>query len=100
MRQRRDSRAACYHPAQMTQDNPTIELQRTRRAVAPRLLTEPAPNQSELETMLTIAARVPDHGRLVPWRFIVIDRDGATRLGDVIARTYADDHPEADAERL
>lgn len=80
--------------------NPTIELQRTRRAVAPRLLTEPAPSESELETMLTIAARVPDHGRLAPWRFIVIDREGAARLGDVIARTYAADHPDADPERL
>jgi len=80
--------------------NPTIELQRNRRSVAPRLLNEPAPSESEIETMLTIAARVPDHGRLVPWRFIVIDRDGAVRLGDVIAQTYAADHPDADAERL
>ena len=80
--------------------NPTIELQRTRRSVAPRLLNEPAPSESEIETMLTIAARVPDHGRLVPWRFIVIDREGAVRLGDVIAQTYATDHPDADAERL
>lgn len=80
--------------------NPTIDLQRTRRSVAPRLLTEPAPSESELETMLTVAARVPDHGRLVPWRFVVIDRDGAARLGDVIAGVYAADHPEADAERL
>lgn len=84
----------------MNPDNSTIELQRTRRAVAPRLLTEPAPSESELETMLTIAARVPDHGRLVPWRFIVINRDAAVRLGDVIARTYAADHPDANAERL
>lgn len=83
-----------------TTTNPTLELQRTRRSVAPRLLTEPAPSESELETMLTIAARVPDHGRLTPWRFIVINRDGAERLGDVIARTYAADHPDADAERL
>lgn len=88
------------HDTNATPTNPTVELQRTRRSVAPRLLTEPAPSESELETMLTIAARVPDHGRLVPWRFIVIDRDGAARLGDVIARTYAADHPEADAARL
>ena len=93
---------ACYHPAHMDSavTNPTIELQRNRRSVAPRLLNEPAPSESEIETMLTIAARVPDHGRLVPWRFIVIDRDGAVRLGDVIAQTYAADHPDADAERL
>lgn len=96
----RDWCGGCYHPAHMNPDNPTIELQRTRRSVAPRLLTEPAPSESELETMLAIAARVPDHGRLTPWRFIVIDREAATRLGGVIARTYASDHPDADAERL
>jgi nitroreductase len=83
-----------------TVSNPMIELQRTRRSVAPRLLNDPAPSESELETMLTVAARVPDHGRLVPWRFIVLDRDGAARLGEVIAQTYAADHPDADAERL
>lgn len=80
--------------------NPTIELQRTRRSVAPRLLNEPAPSETELETMLTIASRVPDHGRLAPWRFIVIDREGAARIGEVIASAYAADHPEAEPERL
>jgi nitroreductase len=65
--------------------NPTIGPQLTRRSVAPRLLNEPAPSDSKLETMLGIAARVPDHGRLVPWRFIIVNRDGAVRLGDGIA---------------
>jgi nitroreductase len=80
--------------------NPTIELMRTRRSVAPRLLAEPAPSEAEIETLLTIASRVPDHGRLVPWRFIVIDGDGAARIGEVIASVYASDHPEAEPERL
>ncbi len=77
-----------------------IQLLSTRRSVAPRLLTQPAPSGAELDKLLTIASRVPDHGRLVPWRFIVIERQGAERIGEVIARTFAEDNPDADAERL
>jgi nitroreductase len=78
----------------------TITLLQTRRSVAPRLLAAPGPSETELETLLTIAARVPDHARVVPWRFIIIDRAAGTRLGETIAGTYAEDHPEADAERI
>jgi nitroreductase len=78
----------------------TITLLQTRRSVAPRLLAAPAPSDAELETLLTIAARVPDHARVVPWRFIIIDHVAGTRLGETIASTYAEDHPEADAEHL
>ena len=75
--------------------NSTIDLLLHRRSVAPRLLAEPAPSAGQLTTILTAAARVPDHGRAVPWRFIVIRREGAERLGDVIAATYFADHPDA-----
>jgi nitroreductase len=75
--------------------NPAIELLSTRRSVPPRLLTAPAPSEGEIETMLTIAARVPDHGRVVPWRFIVIGPEGGARLGNLIADTFAADHPDA-----
>lgn len=84
----------------MSADNPTIDLLRTRRSVAVRLLAEPAPTGAELDTILTIASRVPDHGRLAPWRFIIIDRAGAARLGDVIAGAYASDNPDTPPERL
>ena len=57
--------------------NPTIELLSTRRSVPAHLLAEPGPDAATLETMLTIAARVPDHAKLVPWRFILFE--GAAR---------------------
>lgn len=75
--------------------NPTIELLLSRRSVAPRLLSAPAPSPDEVRTLLTIAARVPDHGRAVPWRFIVIDPDGGARLGELIASAFMTDHPDA-----
>ncbi|HYD46488.1 MAG TPA: nitroreductase [Phenylobacterium sp.] len=43
-----------------------------RRSVSAPMLTAPAPNETELADLLTLAARVPDHGKLAPWRFIVI----------------------------
>ena len=51
-----------------------IELLKTRRSVKPREMTGPGPSPAELETILTIGARVPDHGKLAPWRFLVYDR--------------------------
>ncbi|MEO7218695.1 MAG: nitroreductase [Gemmatimonadaceae bacterium] len=75
--------------------NSTIDLLLRRRSVSPRLLGEPAPSLRQVSTILTAASRVPDHGRAVPWRFIVIRKDGAARLGEVIVATYFADHPDA-----
>ena len=57
--------------------NDTIALLKRRRSAPPRLMTGPGPNAEELETILAVAARVPDHGKLAPWRFIVFE--GAAR---------------------
>lgn len=50
--------------------------------------------------MLTAAARVPDHGKLVPWRFILIEGDARQRLGEVLATAFLADNPDADAEKV
>ncbi|HEX8416773.1 MAG TPA: nitroreductase [Methylobacterium sp.] len=80
--------------------NPTLDFLRTRRSVAPPRLGEPGPTREELDALLTIAARVPDHGKLAPWRFVVIEGEARGRIGETIARAYAADHPEADPDRL
>lgn len=80
--------------------NETIELLSARRAVAPRLLAGPAPSEAEVEKLLTIASRVPDHGRLVPWRFIVIEHEGAQRIGELIAGVFVADNPDADVDKI
>lgn len=72
-----------------------VELLTTRRSVKPREMAGPGPSPSELETILTIGARVPDHGKLAPWRFIVFDGDARARAGDVIAAVFAKKHPDA-----
>jgi nitroreductase len=76
-----------------------LELLKTRRSVKPIEMTGPAPSAAEIETMLTIAARVPDHGKLAPWRFIVFEGDARERAGAIIARRFEELHPEATADQ-
>ena len=63
--------------------NDTISLLKRRRSVPPPMMTGPGPTVDELTTILTVASRVPDHGKLAPWRFVVFEgraRERASRL--------------------
>jgi nitroreductase len=72
-----------------------IDLLKTRRSVKPREMTSPGPSSAELETILTIGARVPDHGKLAPWRFIIFEGDARARAGEAIAGVFARKNPNA-----
>lgn len=80
--------------------NETLAQLQTRRSVPPRWLGAPGPGPGEIETLLTIAARVPDHGKLVPWRFVLIEGEARHRLGEVLVKAYQADHPEAGEEAI
>lgn len=71
-----------------------------RRSVAARWLGEPGPSAQEIETLLTVAARVPDHGRLVPWRFILIQGEARHRVGETLATAFEADNPAAEPDRI
>jgi nitroreductase len=73
----------------------TIDFLKTRRSVKPREMSGPGPSPAELETILTVGARVPDHGKLAPWRFIVFEGDARARAGEVIASVFARKNPQA-----
>ncbi len=77
-----------------------LHLLRTRRSVKPMELAGPGPDTAEIETLLTIAARVPDHGKLAPWRFIIFEGDGRTAAGEIIAGAFQADRPDATAEQV
>lgn len=79
-------------------DNPIVALLASRRSVKPDRLLPPGPSANELETMLTIAARVPDHKKLVPWRFIILEGDARARLGEIIAEACVAQEPQAPSE--
>ncbi len=66
-------------------DNAIIYFLSRRRSVKPDRLAAPGPSAAELDTILAIASRVPDHKKLAPWRFIVIEGEGRARLGQILA---------------
>jgi nitroreductase len=72
-----------------------IEFLKTRRSVKPREMSGPGPSAAELETILTVGARVPDHGKLAPWRFIVFEGDARARAGEVISGVFARKNPQS-----
>ena len=57
----------------------------TRRSRPAKTLTGPGPDRAELTELLKVASRVPDHGALVPWRFVVLEQNAVLALGDQIA---------------
>ena len=77
----------------------TLDLLRTRRSVPPMLLDGPGPTADELDGWLAIAARVTDHGKLSPWRFLVIEGEARERVGAIIEQTFLADFPQADEKR-
>lgn len=60
-----------------------IDLMLSRHSVGPKHLSAPGPTDDELRTVLAAALRAPDHGKLVPFRFVVIRDDGLARLADL-----------------
>ena len=79
----------------------TLELLLRRRSAKAAMLGEPGPNTQQLETILTAAARVPDHKRLEPWRFIVFEGDARALFGRVLLKAcLAEDKDTPSAARL
>lgn len=61
-----------------------LEFLATRRSHPPKLLRQPAPDRPEIQRLLTLAARSPDHGKLEPWRFVVLERAALDRLAPLL----------------
>jgi nitroreductase len=72
----------------------------SRRSRPAKLLSAPAPSRDELMPLLTAAARVPDHGKLEPWRFIVIEGDGRARFAAAIRARAAEAGQDPDKGAL
>lgn len=71
-----------------------------RRSHPPKTLAAPGPDRDQLMQLLTVAARVPDHGKLEPWRFVVLERPTLDRLAPLLARhVRATGGDEAAAEK-
>ncbi|WP_298933803.1 nitroreductase family protein [uncultured Ruegeria sp.] len=72
----------------MTLKNPAaLEFLHSRRSRPAKTLIAPAPNRDELIPLLTAAARSPDHGKLEPWRFVVLEKGAMPRLANLTDET-------------
>jgi nitroreductase len=80
--------------------NDTIALLRARRSAPPAAMSGPGPTATEIEILLALAARVPDHGKLAPWRFILFEGAGRERAGEIFAEIYTKTHPGDDDLRV
>ncbi len=76
--------------------NDTIALLQRRRSAPPAIMTGPGPTAEELATILTIASRVPDHGKLAPWRFIVFEGAARHRAGRLALGIRLEGQPDLD----
>ena len=73
----------------------TLSLLETRRSGRPREMIAPGPSEAELERILTIAARTPDHGKLFPWRFVIVSTEQRAALADLLAAALPESDPAA-----
>jgi nitroreductase len=81
--------------AMLNDPSSPLSLLATRRSGKPRDLVAPGPDDSQLAAMLEIAARTPDHGKLAPWRFVVVPADRRDALSDLITNAYRAERPQA-----
>ncbi len=76
-------------------DAGALALLLSRRSGSAKAMTAPGPDAAQLDTILTAASRVPDHGKLAPWRFIVFEGDARAAFGEHLAALFAAANPNA-----
>ncbi len=81
-------------------DSETIDFLTTRRSTVARMMDGPGPGDEDLQKIMESGMRVPDHGRLTPWRFIVIRGDAREKIGNVIGTSFKKNKPDAIDEEL
>ena len=72
-----------------------LSLLQTRRSGKPRDLIAPGPGEDQLRTILEVAQRTPDHGKLAPWRFVIVPLERRDALAALLERAYRAEKPDA-----
>ena len=77
----------------------TLDLLLSRRSGSAKAMKGPGPNADQLRRILAAGVRVPDHGKLTPWRFIIFEGEGRARMGDILAECVANER-DSSPERV
>lgn len=72
-----------------------LDIITTRRSVSVKDMDAPGPTQEQLQVLLHAAHRVPDHGKLGPWRFVIFQSDARQDFGRQLAEIYGEENPDA-----
>lgn len=80
-------------------DPALLDFLATRRSNLAKAMDEPGPSPEELERILTIGTRVPDHRKLTPWRLTIFQGDARAKFGKILAAAYREDYPDHPEER-
>lgn len=78
----------------------TLDLLLTRRSISAKDMAEPGPDDATLSKILQAGIRVPDHGKLGPWRIQVLHKPGQAALGDVLAGIFRAENPNAEERQV
>ncbi len=84
----------------MPKDQAALEFLLTRRSRPAKLLGPPGPDRAEIEVLLRAGARAPDHGKLEPWRFVVLRGPGLLRVAAAVRARAASTGADADKGAL
>lgn len=80
-------------PAMLNDRSSLLALLETRRSAKPQAVTGPGPTAAELDRILAIATRVPDHGKLHPWRFVIVGDEQRDAFGVLLRQALAEEDP-------
>lgn len=80
--------------------NSPLTLLATRRSGKPRDMVAPGPDDAQLAEMLAVASRTPDHGKVVPWRFVIVPGEAREALAALITSAYRTERPAAAASEI
>ncbi len=88
-------------PFPLPSDNPELRsFLKSRRSNLAKNMTGPGPDKEQIEDILEIAARVPDHRKLAPWRFLIFDGVARNRIGTHLGRVFEAKNPEMPPDRV
>ena len=78
----------------------TLDLLLSRRSGSAKRMKGPGPSDTQIRTLIQAAARVPDHGKLTPWRFLIFRNSARSEFGNLLVRALKQTEPDVDAERI
>lgn len=84
----------------MKSDVKLIDYLAARRSIPAFQMSEPGPGKAEIEEILRLASRVPDHGKLAPWRFIVYRGGERNRIGEALLQLALEAKPDLSDEMI